>query len=104
MDTAAYRKALLELRGELTERMSRLETHGREGVPADFEDQASARENDDVVHALVGRVQTELGEVKAALARIESGDYGVCVRWGEDIETERLHALPYAATCARCAT
>jgi RNA polymerase-binding protein DksA len=43
----------------------------------------------------------ELNVIEAideALARIEDGRYGVCVRTGKPIPVERLEALPYADT------
>ncbi len=44
-----------------------------------------------------------LGKVRHALARIESGGYGVCESCGKAIPVERLEALPYATLCVDCA-
>jgi RNA polymerase-binding transcription factor DksA len=38
-----------------------------------------------------------------ALARLERGEYSCCSRCGQDIETERLQAIPEADQCACCA-
>ncbi len=44
-----------------------------------------------------------LGKVRHALARIDSGGYGVCESCGKPIPVERLEALPYATLCVDCA-
>ena len=41
-------------------------------------------------------------EVNAALAKIESGSYGVCDSCGCDITKKRLNALPWATLCKDC--
>lgn len=43
--------------------------------------------------------QQHLEAVRAALARIEAGTYGLCAVDGEPIEEERLRAVPWAALC-----
>ena len=45
-----------------------------------------------------------LGEIKAALARIEAGTFGRCEGCGKAIPRARLGALPYARYCVGCAT
>jgi RNA polymerase-binding protein DksA len=40
-----------------------------------------------------------LAEIDAALARIDAGTYGICVRCGKPIGQERLEALPWATLC-----
>lgn len=102
-DVDQQRTRLETLHDELRERRTRLAAHGRDGVPADSEDQVTARENDDVVATLKVQIDGELRRVEAALRRIESGDYGRCTRCGEDIEPARLEALPWAAHCIACA-
>ena len=41
-------------------------------------------------------------EIDRALAKIESGTYGVCEQCGEQIPDARLQALPQAALCVAC--
>ena len=102
-DLSAYQQQLLALERELEERRGRIDQHGREGVPADFEEQAVARANDEVVESLAEQATAELAQIKAALTRIELGSYGICVRCGEAIAPARLQVVPYAAACAECA-
>jgi DnaK suppressor protein len=41
--------------------------------------------------------------VRAALDRLDSGDYGLCLDCDEPITTKRLDALPWAECCVACA-
>ena len=102
-DFTEHRRRLNELAQDLEARQHRLAQHGRDGVPADFEDQASARENDEVVESLEHQVNDELALVRAALQRLDHGTYGKCTRCGEAIANARLQAVPYAAACSACA-
>ena len=43
-----------------------------------------------------------LRNVRAALARIEDGSYGVCLHCEEEIKPKRLEAVPWTAYCIRC--
>jgi DnaK suppressor protein len=52
--------------------------------------------------ALRDRNEAHLAEVEAAIARLDAGTYGTCVRCGEPVASERLDALPWAAHCISC--
>jgi len=52
--------------------------------------------------ALRDRSTTHLELVDAALARLDAGDYGSCLRCGHTIAPARLEALPWAARCIAC--
>ena len=43
-----------------------------------------------------------IGEIDAALARIEAGTYGRCTGCQADIPEERLELRPFASTCVAC--
>lgn len=103
MSSDDMRKRLLDLRDELSARRERIRAHERAGVPADFEEQAKAREDDEVVQALGTQIDAELALIARALARVERGDYGTCTGCGEPIASARLEALPYAEQCTACA-
>jgi len=53
--------------------------------------------------ALLERAEAQMREVRAALARLENGTYGMCQKCGRPIDDERLEFLPLAAYCIRCA-
>jgi DnaK suppressor protein len=43
-----------------------------------------------------------LRATRVALARIDGGSYGVCLRCDQPINPKRLSAVPWAAYCIRC--
>ena len=49
-------------------------------------------------------LQATLDEIDAALARIDAGTYGSCVRCGSAIPVERLQMRPFAGACVTCAS
>ena len=49
--------------------------------------------------AVLGQLEIRLNEVKAALNKMEKGNYGICEVGGEQIEEDRLEANPAATTC-----
>jgi len=72
-------------------------------MSADFAEQVTQREHDDVLGAISSSAQAELQQVEAALRRLASGRYTTCAVCGEDIEPERLAAVPYTDRCRTCA-
>jgi DnaK suppressor protein len=54
--------------------------------------------------ALRDRSTQQLAAVNLALARLDGGTYGTCIRCGRAIAPERLEALPWAAHCIDCQT
>lgn len=47
--------------------------------------------------------QIDLNRIKAAMARIEEGEYGYCNECGEEIAIRRLEIDPMAERCINCA-
>ena len=54
--------------------------------------------------ALRERAIQHLAQVEAALARLDDGTFGQCLRCGRQIVPARLEALPWAAHCIDCQT
>jgi DnaK suppressor protein len=52
--------------------------------------------------ARTSRLDITLDDIEAALARLEAGTYGACIRCGRTIMLKRLTALPYLSGCNRC--
>lgn len=48
-----------------------------------------------------GLIET-LGEVDAALQRMEDGTYGTCEKCGKDVGDDRMEARPVARLCMSC--
>jgi DnaK suppressor protein len=46
----------------------------------------------------------EAARIRAALKRIDDGEFGWCMTCGEEIAPKRLAADPTIATCIRCAS
>lgn len=65
-------------------------------------DQGSATFARELDQTLEGQTRDTLGDVLAALERIENGTYGVCTRCGAQIAAERLEAMPEASLCVTC--
>lgn len=49
------------------------------------------------------RRELQVKRIKAALRRIDNGEYGYCINCGEEINSKRLDIDPAAAFCIRCA-
>ncbi|MDX9740064.1 MAG: TraR/DksA family transcriptional regulator [Gammaproteobacteria bacterium] len=99
------RRHLLARREELQHRVERIAAGVGRGRPLDpdFEEQATERQNEEVVEALETAARFELARIAVALARMEQGEYGACARCGADIPLERLRVVPYADCCISCA-
>jgi len=105
LDTSNYETALRALQKQFRERFDRVEKHirHRDGpVSADFAEQATGRQNDDVIFALDENLNLELRAIDAALKRIENDEFGICTACGDEIELARLDAIPWTTTCVGC--
>lgn len=60
---------------------------------------ASATLNREIDYTLGENSGQILGEIDAALKRIEAGTYGTCTACGKEIGRERLEAYPWASLC-----
>ena len=99
------RARLLESQIEWNRRLEAIgkdRTHARGALDPDFSEQAVQRENDPTLDALDVRGRTALAAIRAALSRIEAGNYGWCVACGSPIAVERLRAEPEADRCMAC--
>ncbi|MFM8341902.1 MAG: TraR/DksA family transcriptional regulator [Methylomonas sp.] len=100
------RNNLIDMLEELDERLTKITSdvkHEDQPLEQDFEEQATATENDQVLDALGNSARVEVEKIKQAISRIDAGTYGVCAACGESINPERLAALPYASLCIACA-
>ena len=102
-DTAAFKARLEAQLEELEARQSRIADDLAEPLNPDSSEQAVEMEDDASLEGQGALVAKEIASVKRALARIEDGTYGECVRCGEDIAPARLDARPEAALCIDCA-
>jgi len=101
-DLEPIRAALLAERGRLLEDIGDTITAPEQmtyGSQAAAASQVFAQQRD---LALRDRADGQLILVDEALARLEAGTFGTCVRCGKAIASERLEALPWAARCIDC--
>lgn len=88
---------------KLGARGERIAGHLRAAVPADWEEAATARENDEVLEHLDEGGRRRVALLRAALSRMHDGSYGRCVSCDAAIPAGRLRALPDTPWCVDCA-
>ncbi len=98
-----YRHQLEELKQELELRVAKARTSLSNKHSADWSEQAIERENEEVLVELIREGEQELEQIKKSLARMNSGEYGLCSDCGDAINPERLQAMPMATNCIQCA-
>jgi DnaK suppressor protein len=65
-------------------------------------DLADQRLHQEIVVHQLSRMKQRLRQVRAALKRLDEGRYGICASCGNDINPERLLAIPYTTLCVNC--
>lgn len=98
------RAALQHQRNELEQRLLRIGRSHRRPLESDSKERATQIENQEVVDALGNEAREELGQISAALSRIDSGTFGLCEDCGDSISEQRLLAFPQAEKCIDCAS
>ncbi|NDR59440.1 TraR/DksA family transcriptional regulator [Aliiruegeria sabulilitoris] len=104
MTNIQERKAQLEARlAALDVKLHEIDAELDSHQSRDWEELAVERETDEVLEGEGRAGKVEIAAIRAALERIENGNYGECVQCGEDIAEARLDLLPYTPFCAECA-
>jgi RNA polymerase-binding transcription factor DksA len=103
VDENEVRNRLVAKQTELQRRIAGTEGTERKEVADGENDNAQLWEVSDVRDDLDSQAATELDQVNQALARLDAGEYGVCMDCEEPIPEARLKALPYATLCIQCA-
>lgn len=77
----------------------------RKGGPrqADFAEQATEAENDEVLDRLIEQTRAEMHQLQAAIARMSDPDFGLCAACDDPIGVGRLKAVPHTTLCIACA-
>ena len=103
-DQAYFKNQLMALKHGLVHRINAIDKDIRhEGMSADWSEQATERENDEVLESLGNTAAQELAMIDVALKRIDAGDYFNCRNCGEEIPPARLELLPFSSLCVNCA-
>ncbi|HEV7535298.1 MAG TPA: TraR/DksA C4-type zinc finger protein [Acidimicrobiia bacterium] len=64
--------------------------------PGDIGTETFEREKD---FSILEQLEAEIGDLDAALRKIDDGTYGTCEVCGKEIEPDRLEAIPGTRTC-----
>jgi DnaK suppressor protein len=95
------RKKLIEQKREILQKFGKkrelVENHG-----GDFMDIATDNLEHELNYIFEEREREKLQNIDNALARMKEGNYGECEECGDDIEVERLLALPFTRLCLDC--
>jgi DnaK suppressor protein len=107
LDTARIRQAierrLEQLRGEITDKLGDAALVAeRLDHNADSGDWSVAADTSSADFADARRDLEEWHAGRAALARLDAGDYGTCADCAEAIPPQRLDAQPFAIRCIAC--
>ncbi len=108
---STHRERLLRERTQLLQRIaqerggvvSRADMAAEHDVRS-FDDRAQAISERNDEFAMNEHETAELGDIAAALERMDAGTYGHCTDCGVTIPTERLNAYPTAKRCIDCQT
>lgn len=102
-DMAMTESRLQEKLFELTERLAAIQRDRRAGLDPDSQERAAQLENYDVLDRLADEAHEEVEKVRAAVRRLHTGSYGLCIACGDAIDESRLAAYPQASHCMVCA-
>ncbi len=78
------------------------ETSGENNYRDHMADQGTATFGKELDMTLEGAARELYESVLGALARIDAGTFGTCVRCGGPIAVDRLRAMPAAELCIEC--
>lgn len=100
-DAEKYREALRVRAGELRRSLRRRREIAVETTADAMDQTVMSAERELMVQSLDSNFRL-LRLVEAALARINDGTYGECVRCRQAIRSVRLDAIPWAMYCVKC--
>lgn len=111
IDTSRFRDLLLAERERVVRAIENLRSENAassediadEAIDQHLADAATETYDRELGDSLEENSEQVLGEIDAALRRIDEGTYGICTNCGKPIPEERLEALPWASLCIDCA-
>ncbi len=107
IDTEQYRVLLLDARARAAgaagymhvEAAPSPDDEGELPSESNLADQATDLLEREIDWTLEENADQLVAEIDAALARLDDGTYGLCVRCGKPIDADRLEARPWATLC-----
>ena len=103
MDFQAVDAKLSKKLKELEDRLAHIKKDMSKSHSLDSTEQATERENDEVLEEIGQETEVSIQDIRSALNRISEETYGICAGCGEIINPERLEAIPEAIHCMSCA-
>ena len=110
VDTQAAVAALTRERAKLVHQLAELgatetgELTGDVDFGEGFADAAAATAERSEVLGIVENLRGMVSDIDAALAKVDSGTYGVCESCGEAIGADRMEYRPTSRFCVSCKT
>jgi RNA polymerase-binding protein DksA len=113
MDAERFRTALLDERTRIEKAIDYLHRENPGSLEDETEEMLGNSDNHlgdaaagtldrEIDYTLEGHSEQLLGQIDAALSRIEEGSFGTCTNCGKSIAEERLEARPWASLCIDC--
>ena len=100
-ETKKYREILEAKQSELIYLLRNREGIEIEKSPDALDEVQRASERELAIRTL-DRESSLLRNVRAALQRIDRGQFGVCMHCEEDISVKRMNAVPWTPYCIEC--
>jgi len=100
-----FRTMLLKLRDETRDHIKEFRRDQQDEastVPGDEMDEARSSADVETHAGLIGRAEEKLRALDDALALLDEGKYGICLKCGDPIPVQRLKVLPFALHCVDC--
>ena len=104
IDLEKRRESMLKRLSALDDKLHEIEDELESHNTRDWEEAAVEREGDEVLEGVGLAGQKEIRMIKAALERMDAGEYGYCVKCGNEISEDRLEVLPCTPCCRVCAS
>ncbi len=99
------REQQAELRAEVQEERAKSDSERDRRRAREVQDRGDEANTDqwrEANAAMIDHHVDEISGIQAALSRVDSGTYGLCVDCGESIGFQRLQAYPSANRCLAC--
>jgi RNA polymerase-binding protein DksA len=107
-----FREVLIDRKRQLSDWIERLTEDANADSPAPAGEVSSVRthladlgsdtDEQDKDLGMAEKTAEEVHEIDEALARIDSGTYGICDHCGRAIHVDRLRARPWVVRCTEC--
>ncbi|HKW74135.1 MAG TPA: TraR/DksA family transcriptional regulator [Terriglobales bacterium] len=99
---ARFKDILTKKRDELRRSMNKEESQDAHDFGRDEGDRANFSQSKEMAFRQKAQDRGLLVQVEAALSRMESGTFGQCVNCEQEININRLNAVPWSRYCITC--